>query len=283
MRIVTTAVLSAVAVIGMLADGPGQSPPISAATLPAYAHIVVVIEENHSYSEIIGNPSAPYITSLASHGAKMTQSYAVTHPSQPNYLALFSGSTQGITDDSCPHAFSTANLGRQLISAGKTFKGYSENMPADGYTGCSSADNLYKRKHNPWADFTNVPASDNLRYADFPASYGSLPKVAFVVPSMCHDMHDCSVATGDTWLKNHLGGYATWAKTHNSLLVISFDEDDRTASNHIPTVFYGAHIATGSYSQRITHYTVLRTLQALTGLGCVANSCSASPISSIWN
>ena len=257
------------------------SGPARAATLPSYAHIVVVVEENHSYSEVIGNVNAPYTTSLANGGARMRQSFAVAHPSEPNYLALFSGSTHGITDDSCPHSFSAANLGHQLIAAGRTFRGYSESMPSDGYTGCTSGQ--YARKHNPWVDFSNVPASSNLRFTDFPASYSTLPKVSFAVPNLCHDMHDCSVTTGDTWLKNNLGAYATWAKTHNSLLIVTFDEDDHSASNHIPTLFFGAHVATGSYSEHITHYTVLRTLQSLNGLGCVANSCSASAISDIWS
>jgi phosphatidylinositol-3-phosphatase len=278
MRITRIVATLAVSLAGVLAV---QASPAHAAALPAYDHIVVVVEENHSYGEVIGNANAPYITSLANNGAKMTQSYAVTHPSQPNYLALFSGSTQGITDDSCPHTFSAQNLGRQLINAGKTFKGYSESMPSDGYTGCSSGN--YARKHNPWVDFSNVPASSNLRFADFPTDYTTLPKVSFVVPNLCNDMHDCSVSTGDTWLKNHLGAYATWAKTHNSLLLVTFDEDDHSASNRIPTLFYGAHVATGSYSEHVTHYTVLRTLESLGGLGCVANSCSVNAISDIWN
>jgi hypothetical protein len=258
----------------------GPALPATAAT-PSYAHIVVVIEENHSYNEIIGNVKAPYITSLANNGAKMTQSFAVTHPSQPNYLALFSGSTQGIRDDSCPHRFSTENLGHQIIQAGGTFKGYSESMPSIGYTGCSSGP--YVRRHNPWVDFTNIASSNNLRFSDFPTTFTSLPRLAIVVPNLCNDMHDCSVRTGDTWLRNHLGAYATWAKTNNSLLVVTFDEDDRSASNRIPTLFYGAHVATGSYAEHITHYTMLRTLEALTGLPCVANSCLVNPITDIWN
>lgn len=136
MRIARVLATLAVGFAGMLAIPSG---PAYAATLPAYDHIVVVVEENHSYGEIIGNANAPYITSLANNGAKMTQSFAVTHPSEPNYLALFSGSTQGLTDDSCPHTYSAENLGHQLTAAGKTFKGYSESMPSDGYTGCSSA------------------------------------------------------------------------------------------------------------------------------------------------
>ena len=251
-----------------------------AAALPGYDHIVVVIEENHSYSEVIGNAGAPYLTSLANGGANMTQSFAVTHPSQPNYLALFSGSTQGTTSDSCPHTFSAENLGHQVLAAGSTFAGYSESMPSDGYTGCTSGN--YARKHNPWVDFSNVPPSSNLRYTDFPTDYTTLPKLSFVVPNLCDDMHDCSVSTGDTWLNNHLGSYATWAATHNSLLVVTFDEDDSSASNQIPTVFSGAHVAAGGYAEHITHYTVLRTLESLTGVACVANSCAVGPITDIW-
>ena len=108
---------------------PQEQPP---------AHVVVVIEENHGYNQIIGNPAAPYMNQLANSGRLLTQMYAITHPSQPNYLALFSGSTHGITDDSCPHTFSDANLGSELIGAGLTFTGFSESMPSDGYTGCTS-------------------------------------------------------------------------------------------------------------------------------------------------
>jgi acid phosphatase len=272
--------LLTVLVAGLAATFALPASPAHAA-LPAYNKIVVVIEENHSYSEVIGNSNAPYITSLANNGAKMTQSFAVTHPSEPNYLALFSGSTQGLTDDSCPHTYSKENLGHQLIAAGKTFKGYSESMPSDGYTGCSSGS--YARKHNPWVNFTNVPSTSNLRFSVFPTTFSNLPKVSIVVPNLCNDMHDCSVGTGDTWLKNHLNAYATWAKANNSLLVVTFDEDDHSASNRIPTLFYGAHVKTGSYSEHITHYTVLHTLENLTGVGCVANSCNVAGITDIWN
>jgi phosphatidylinositol-3-phosphatase len=251
------------------------------AALPTLDHIVVVIEENHAYSEIIGSSSAPYINSLAKNGAKMTQSFAVTHPSEPNYLALYSGSTHGLSSDSCPHTYTSENLGHQLIASGRTFTGYSESMPSDGYTGCTSG--RYARKHNPWVNFRNVPASSNLRFSRFPTDFTTLPTVSIVVPNLCDDMHDCSIATGDTWLKNNISGYATWAKTHNSLLVVTWDEDDSSQSNKIPTIFYGAHVATGSYSEHVTHYTVLRTLESLYGLACTGNSCSVSAITDIWN
>lgn len=119
--------------------------------VPQPDHAVVVVMENHSYGEIIGSASAPYINSLATSGAKFTQSFGVTHPSEPNYLALFSGSTQGVTDDSCPHTWATANLGSEVIAKALTFKGYSASMPSNGYAGCTSGS--YARKHNPWVSF----------------------------------------------------------------------------------------------------------------------------------
>ncbi len=251
------------------------------AALPGYDHIVVVVEENHAFGKVIGNGRAPYLSALAVDGATMTGSFAVGHPSQPNYLALFSGSTQGLTDDSCPHVFDADNLGHQVLAAGLSFAGYAEDMPADGYTGCAAGG--YARKHNPWVHFPTVPPASNLRFDDFPADFTRLPSVAFVVPDLCDDMHDCPVPVGDAWLREHLGGYARWAGTHNSLLVVTFDEDDHTADNQIPTLFYGAHVKTGQYPEHITHYTVLRTLQSLRGLGCTADSCAATAITDIWN
>ena len=258
-----------------------QQPEITkvATSVPAYDHVVLVMFENHAYSQINGSSSAPYFNSLAGQGAKFTNSFAITHPSQPNYLAMFSGSTQGSTNDNCPLSFgNNVNLASQLIAAGKTFKQYSEAMPSDGYTGCSSG--TYRRKHNAAPDFTNVPASSNVRFSTFPSSanYSTLPKVSFVTPDMCNDMHDCSVSTGDTWLKNKMDAYAQWAKTHNSLLIVTFDEDNSSSSNHIFTTFVGAQVKVGSYSETINHYNILRTIEASQGLPGINNAASKSPI-----
>ncbi|MFC5488423.1 alkaline phosphatase family protein [Dokdonella soli] len=143
----------------------------AAASIPRYDHVVVVIEENTSESSVIGNTTeAPYINSLATTGANFTQSFAITHPSQPNYLALFSGDTQGVVDDSCPWTFSTDNLG-QLIAANLTFAGYSETMPSDGFTGCSYGSHGNARKHNPWVNFSNLAASTNRALTSFPTDF----------------------------------------------------------------------------------------------------------------
>jgi hypothetical protein len=276
----------AVAAAAFVLTGAGltaAAPQAQAATgVPQFDHVVLVMFENKASSQITAS-SAPYFTSLAAQGASFSQSYAITHPSQPNYIALFSGATQGVTNDDCPKNFSGTNLGAQLIAAGKTFKGYSESMPSNGYTGCSSG--TYKRKHNSWVDFGNVPAASNLTYASFPgsASYASLPTVAFVTPNMCNDMHDCSIATGNGWLQKNLDAYAQWAKTHDSLLIVTFDEDNSASLNHIHTTFVGAHVRAGTYSEKITHYTVLRTLEAAYGLSAIGGAASVSPITDVWN
>ncbi len=132
-----------------------------------------------------------------------------------------------------PASSSAANLASEAIAAGRTWASYNETLPSQGSTTCSSGN--YAQKHNPWFGFSNVPTSSAKTFTQFPTDYTTLPQVSFVVPNLCSDMHDCSVSTGDTWLKNNLGAYATWAKTHNSLLVVTFDEDNRLSGNKIPT------------------------------------------------
>ncbi|MFD4858000.1 alkaline phosphatase family protein [Streptomyces atratus] len=257
-----------------------------AAGLPAPDHVVVVVMENHAYTQVIGASGAPYINNtLKAGGADLTRSFGLTHPSEPNYYMLFSGSSQGRTDDSCVivGSLSAPNLASELIAAGKTWASYNETLPSQGSTVCSSGD--YAQTHNPWFGFSNVPTSTAKTMKQFPADFAALPKVSFVVPNLCSDMHDCSVSTGDTWIKNKLGAYADWAKTHNSLLVVTFDEDNKLSGNRIPTVFYGQHVTPGSSSAATyNHYNVLRTLEDLAGLTAHAgNAASASDISGIWN
>ncbi|MFD4502505.1 alkaline phosphatase family protein [Streptomyces sp. NPDC058457] len=287
LRRTRTAVASATAFTAAavgLWTGLGGTSAHAASAVPTPDHVIVVVFENHAYSQVIGSSSAPYINSLASGGANLTQMYAETHPSQPNYFALFSGSTQGITDDSCYTAgfSSAANLASEQLAAGRTWASYNETLPSQGSTTCSSGN--YARKHNPWFGFSNVPTSTAKTFAQFPTDYSTLPQLSFVTPNLCSDMHDCSVSTGDTWLKNNLGAYATWAKTHNSLLVVTMDEDNRLAGNRIPTVLYGQPVTAGSTSATTyDHYDLLRTLEDGQGLSAHAgNAASASDITGIW-
>lgn len=210
----------------------------SSAGVPRPDHVVIVIEENHVYTDIYGNRSAPYMTSLADGGALFTQSHGVEHPSEPNYLDLFSGSNQGVTDDSCPHTFTTPNLANALIDAKFTFGAYSEDLHSAGSTVCSHL--KYARKHDPWVNWPSIPGSTAMPFTSFPSDYSTLPDVSFVIPNLDDDMHDGSISRGDTWLQTKIDGYAQWAKTHNSLLIVTYDEG--VGSNQrIYTVFYGQH------------------------------------------
>jgi hypothetical protein len=242
----------------------------------------VVVLENHSYNQIAGAGDVPFLNSLAASasGVLLTQSYAVTHPSEPNYLALFSGTTQQLSDDSCPHSYTGPNLAAALIDSGRTFTGYSEGLPQVGFTGCSSGS--YARKHNPWVNYAQLPAAVNQPMTAFPRNPEQLPSVSFVIPDLLDDMHDGSVRQGDDWLRAHLGGYARWAPSHNSLLVITTDEDDNSADNRIATVLSGAHLRAGQYNRRTNHYGVLHTILQSFGLRAFAAAGNAAPITGIW-
>lgn len=278
------AVLSCAALVLALTSSPAAeaapAPAAMVSAVPRPDHVVMLVMENHSSSNIVGNPDAPYLNSLASSGANLTSSFAITHPSQPNYIALFSGSLNGVTDNSCPNSLTAANLGSELLDAGLGFGGYSEDLPGVGYTGCTSG--AYARKHNPWVNFSNVPATVNRPLTDFPTDYATLPAVSVVVPNLQHDMHDGSVAQGDTWVHDQLDGYVQWAKQHNSVFILTFDEDDNASGNQIPTIFQGQRVQPGQYSSRVDHYSVLRTIQDAFGLAPIAGSATATPILDIW-
>lgn len=259
--------------------------------LPRPDHVVVVIFENHGFSQIIGSPDAPYINALANDSASalFTDSYAIAHPSQPNYIDLYSGCNQGVLLDFLPSGYpwTTPNLGRQLLDSGFTWASYSEDLPS---VGSDIETNLaYVRRHNPAANWigtgTNqIPASTNRPFTDFPTDFDSLPTVCFVAPNLDHDMHDGSITAGDTWLHDHLDAYVQWAKTHNSLLIFTYDEDEGIliSSNHIPTIFTGESVLHGQYNGSITHYYVLRTIEAMYGLPPICNAANAAPITDCW-
>lgn len=244
-------------------------------------HVVVVVLENRHRSDVIGNPRAPYLNKLASQGANMTRSYGVTRPSQPNYLAMFSGSTHGVKRNACPQRFKKAqNLGSQLRRVGLSFTGYSESLPKTGFTGCLRG--RYQRKHNPWVNFDNLPRSTNRPFSAFPRDYRKLPTVAFVSPNMCNGMHDCSVRTGDRWMKKHFARYAQWAKRNNSWLVVTFDENAGGRTHPIYTVIVGEGIRPGRYAERMNHYTLLRTIEKAYRLPPLGRAAKTRPLSRIW-
>jgi hypothetical protein len=272
--------------------------------IPQYDHVIVVIEENHAYSQLIGSANAAYINHLAKGGLLFTNSHGIGHPSQPNYLVLFSGSTQGVTGDECLEGktpFKTPNLGEALIDKKFSFKGYAQTMPSAGFLGCTylyhpaTLGALYARKHVPWVNWlgigsNTIPLTASVPMTEFPKDFTKLPTVSFVVADGDHDMHNiglpgdvAAIKRGDRWLKDNLAAYVDWTKKHNSLLILTFDEDDFDPKNgnRIPTIFYGAKVNPGEYTAAINHYNVLHTLESMYGLP-VTDNVVAAPISGIW-
>ncbi len=280
------------AVVAVLAAGCGGSAPVGAAlpagppaggppAVPAPSHVVVLVMENKGPAEVLGDPQAPYLTGLARRAAVFTDAHGVAHPSQPNYLALFAGDTFGVTDDSCPIRVDGPNLAGLLAAAGHTFAGFAEDLPSPGFAGCSSGG--YARKHAPWTDFPAPVASVARPFSRFGPDYAALPTVSFVVPNLCDDMHSCPVATGDSWVREHLDGYVSWAQTHDSLLIVTWDEQEGdAASNHIATLFVGPMVKPGSYGERIDHYGVLRTIEDMYRLPHAGHSEAAAPVTDVW-
>lgn len=268
------------------------------------SHIVIVIEENHGFDQIINSVNAPYINRLAKEGLLFTNSQAVTHPSQPNYLALFSGSLQNVDDDRClpvDSPLTSPNLGAELIKAGYSFAGYSESLPKEGSLACyfeNSKGFGYARKHSPWVNWqggklsmNGLPASVNKPFTSFPTDYNKLPTVSFVIPNEGNDMHNidiggdtASIKRADKWLKDHLSGYVKWAKKHNSILIVTFDEDEKGSmvDNHIPTIIVGDKIKRGIYTSTINHYSILRTIESMYNLPLSGKAKDAKLIQGIW-
>lgn len=251
-----------------------------AAPMPQPQHVVVVVEENHSLAQIVGSRHAAYLNALAKRGALFVHAHGVTHPSLPNYLALFAGVTND-NGDGCPatgfdvHA---PNLASELLAAHRTFGGYAEALPATGSAVCAAG--TYARKHAPWTEFANVPRSLQ-RPLSALTSFDALPTVAFIIPDVDDDMHDGTIAQADAWARAHLDPLVRWADAHDTLLIVTWDEgyDD---PNTVPTFFVGPMVKPGRYTQRIDHYNVLRTLEAMYGLPSTGRARSVATIAGWW-
>jgi phosphatidylinositol-3-phosphatase len=251
------------------------------ATVPTPDHVVVVVLENKDVDQVLGTGETPFLDHLAQTGADFTNAHAEMHPSQPNYLALFSGSTQGVSDDSCLPGLTAPNLATQLHAYGRTFIGYSESLPAAGFTGCHSGE--YAQRHSPWAAFTNLPPGANQPWSAWPASFDQLPTVAFVTPNLCSDMHDCAVQVGDQWLRENLSDYVDWAHTHNSLLIVTFDESESThGGNGIVTLIDGARVRPREFDEPVDHYRLLRTIEQMYRMPPLGHAAATAPITDIW-
>ena len=258
--------------------------------VPDFTHVVLVVFENHEASSIAGDPAAPTFNALAGRYARLTNYDAVAHPSLPNYLALVSGSTQGITSDCWNCIVRARNLADTLAAAGKTWKAYAEDLPYPGFTGGSAG--RYAKKHDPFLYFRDVARSRArlgrvVPYTQLARDLAAhrLPDFSLLIPNLCHDMHDCSVATGDAWLKAHIVPLVRSPELRGGVVFVVFDEgtSDVGGGGRVEALALGPAVRHGSRFARATnHYGLLRTIEDAWRLPRLGLSRTATPIGGIW-
>jgi hypothetical protein len=241
-----------------------------AASVPRLAHVVVVVFENKERGDVLGTGNAPTFDRLAGDYAQATDYRGVAHPSLPNYLALISGSTHGVTNDctDCPQSGPT--IGTQLTRTGRTWAAYAEGYPSSS---------RFAKRHEPFLYFpggaSHVHGLDALRPS-------ALPAFAFVSPDLCHDAHDCSLATADSWLKQFI---APLLRVPRTAVFIVFDEgtSDVGGGGVVPLIAAGTAVKRHSrYTQPTSHYGLLRTIEDALGVPPLGAAARARPLTGIW-
>jgi hypothetical protein len=266
--------------------------PAAGATpaVPAFSHVVVVVFENHEANEVLGTGDAPTFNALAKRYAVIDDYRAITHPSLPNYLALVSGSTQGIADDCTSCTAPGISLADTLEAAGETWKTYAEGIPHPGFTGATSG--RYAKKHNPFLYFPSVASkrSRRARIVGLPelasdVRTNTLPTFSLVVPDLCNDMHNCSVRTGDTWLKQQIVPLLSSPALSRSVVFVVFDEgsSDLGGGGRVAALALGPLVKRGGHATAPTsHYGLLKTIETGLKLPFLGGSRGARPIVGIW-
>ncbi len=272
----------------------GTPPAGSTLPVPPAGPVILIVFENKSDKDILAKSDAPYLNELIPQGALATDYQAVAHPSQPNYLALFSGSPQGVTDDRA-HDLSGPTLADQLEAAGKTWRVFAENYPATGcFTGEVNEGGVdgtgqYVRKHDPAISFTSISGSPE-RCANIQPLSKFSPDAAdfmWVVPNMCHVMHDCGIPDGEAWLKAFLPpilASPAFAPGGKGVVYITFDEGaDKSRNNEVVTLALGPTVRAGMRSDVAhSHYSLLRTIETSLGLPCLADACQANTLGELF-
>ena len=212
--------------------------------MPLVGHVFLIVLENQSYSNVIGNPALPYLNGLANQYGLATNYFANQHASLGDYFILTTGeSAQLDPQGEFGSVITVDNIVRELVAAGKTWKSYAENLPSVGYTGPSVFP--YAKRHNPFAYFQDVvsnPAQANnlVPFTQFAEDLANdrLPNYSYILPSLLDDMHDCpaggqncpvadKLTAGDNWLRTHIDPLINSHIFQNDgLLVIVFDEAD---------------------------------------------------------
>jgi phosphatidylinositol-3-phosphatase len=272
----------------VLATFPAKAP--AAVRIPRFAHVVLVVFENKETAQISGNSSAPTFNMLARRYATLTNYEAIAHPSLPNYLALVSGSTHGIASDCTSCVVDARSLADGLQAVGKTWKTYAEDLPYPGFTGGSWG--RYAKKHDPFLYFRDVVDSRARRSRVVPFTQLAhdlarhrLPDFSLVVPNLCNDMHDCSVATGDAWLKAHVVPLLRSPELRGGVVFVVFDEGttDAGGGGHVDALALGPTVRPGSkFAKPTNHYGLLRTIEDAWSLPRLGHSRTGTPIGGIW-
>jgi phosphatidylinositol-3-phosphatase len=254
---------------------------------PSLRHAVVIVFENKEQDAVLGNASAPTFNAMAKRYATLTEYYGVAHPSLPNYLALVGGSTFGIHSDCTGCVVSARDLADTLQAAGRTWKLYAEGLPHIGYTGAFAG--RYAKKHAPFLYFHDVVTHRARVRRVVPLTRlrtdlrtDRLPDFAFVVPDLCHSMHDCPVATGDAWLRSLL---PPLLRLPDTVVFVLFDEGSTNVQGggHVPALALGTAVRPHSRFTGVTnHYGLLRTIEDAWQLRRLGRSAEAAPITGIW-
>lgn len=283
------------------APAPAPAPATPAATptatsavadLPNFSHIYVIVMENKEADKIVGNPAAPYINQLIGQHGLATRYDAVAHPSQPNYLALISGSTQGVSDDGV-HDLAGPNLADQLEAAGKTWRVFAQNVPGGCFTGARASGGpdgagTYARKHEPFISFTSI-SGDPARCAnitDFAHFDPAAANFEFIVPNLSNDMHDGTIAQGDAFLRDFVPKILdSDAFKQGGALFITWDEGASKAGGggNVPLLVISPATPPGASSATpYTHYSLLRTIEDAWGLDCLGAACAATDLAALF-
>ena len=275
-------VVAAVGLAGCTPAAKANSlrPVVAGAGSPA--HVIVVVEENHSFEQVIGSPAAPFLNRLAAQGALLTDYHAIGHPSLPNYVALLGGRTGRIRSDCANCTISGPTLVDQLEARGISWAAYLQGLPRSCSTVAKSG--AYTEAVDPFmhaARVRDVPARCDrvLPFRRFSADLagGRLPTVTFVVPDLLHDMHSGPVRVADAWLRrlvDELRANPVWRQ--DTRVVVTFDEsnfrDVRSCcaglarGGLIPTIVAGPEVAPGRDPTPYSHYSLLRSIEAAFGL-----------------
>lgn len=281
--------------------GSGGGGGSGSAAVPQFAHVFTVIEENHSYSDVIGNSNMPYLNGLASANGLATQYYADAHPSLPNYFMLTVGEGTAITGsegDSYSGVVTQDNVVRALTAAGKTWKCYAEALPSVGYLG--GDDGAYLQRHDPFVYFSDVQGSATQAANIVPftqlatdISNNALPDYAFIVPDVNDDGHNCppglatctdtqTLANLDLWLSTNISPLLASSPFQNSLLIITFDEaedsDTTHGGGHVPWVVVASKVRSGYQSTTLyQHESTLRLMMEGLGVTDLPGAATTAP------